>query len=174
VAVRTRAALEDRSVHLMSVGGASGVAGAADRRRVEALIEDLGLGYRVTFVPPQPHHALSTYYRAANVVLMPSRSESFGLVALEAAACGIPVVAAAVGGLRTLIDDGVTGHLIETRDPLDYAAAVNRIITDPVHGAALGAAGAVAAGRYPWSGLAIRLQRIYQQCVSERALVDCS
>ena len=174
VAVRTLAALEDRSAQLMIVGGASGREGPADLARIEALIEDLGLVERVSFVPPQPHHALSTYYRAADVVLMPSRSESFGLVALEAAACGVPVVAAAVGGLRTLIDDGVTGYLIESRDPAAYASAVTRIISDPVHGAALGAAGAVAAGRYPWSGLATRLERLYRQLVHERVLVDCS
>ena len=84
------------------------------------------------------------------------------------------MVAAGVGGLRTLVDDGVTGYLIDGRDPADYAAAVARIVSDPVHGAALGAAGAVAAGRYPWSGLATRLERLYQRLVNERVLVDCS
>ncbi len=75
---------------------------------------------------PQPHHLLSTYYRAADVVLVPSRSESFGLVALEAAACGTPVVAAAVGGLRTLVDHGRTGFLVDGRDPARFAAARRR------------------------------------------------
>ena len=74
------------------------------------------------FAAPQPHHLLSTFYRAADVVLVPSRSESFGLVALEAAACGTPVVAAAVGGLRTLVDHGRTGFLVEGRDPAVFAA----------------------------------------------------
>lgn len=174
VAVQTLAALEDRSARLLIVGGASGAEGETDLDRIEGLITDLGVGDRITFVDPQPHHALSTYYRAADVVIMPSRSESFGLVALEAAACGIPVVAAAVGGLRTLVDDGVSGYLIEGRDPQDYADAVSRIISDPVHGAALGAAGAVAAGRYPWSGLATRLERLYRQLIHARVLVDCT
>ena len=75
---------------------------------------------------PQPHHLLSTYYRAADVCLVPSRSESFGLVALEAAACGTPVVAAAVGGLRTLVEHGRTGFLVEGRDPADFAAYAAR------------------------------------------------
>ena len=77
---------------------------------------------RVRFAAPQPHHMLSTFYRAADVVLVPSRSESFGLVALEAAACGTPVVAAAVGGLRTLVDHGRTGFLVEGREPTVFAA----------------------------------------------------
>ena len=73
-------------------------------------------------LPPQRHEMLSSYYRAADVCVVPSHSESFGLVALEAAACGVPVVAAAVGGLTTLVDDGRTGFLVEGRDPADYAA----------------------------------------------------
>ena len=91
--------------------------------RIQQLVDDLGVADQVRFVPPQPHHLLSTYYRAADVCLVPSRSESFGLVALEAAACGTPVVAAAVGGLRTLVDHGRTGFLVEGRDPADFAAA---------------------------------------------------
>ena len=76
-----------------------------------------GLAGAVRFVAPQPHHLLSTYYRAADVCVVPSRSESFGLVALEAAACGTPVVAADVGGLTTLVDHGRTGFLVDGRDP---------------------------------------------------------
>ena len=81
--------------------------------------------------PPQPHELLSTYYRAADVVLVPSRSESFGLVALEAAACGTPVVAAAVGGLRTLVDHGRTGFLVEGRDPAAFAAFAGEMLERP-------------------------------------------
>lgn len=173
VAVRALHALADRSAQLMVVGGASGPDGELEVARIEALIEELGLTERVVFVEPQPHYALSTYYRAADVVVMPSRSESFGLVALEAAACGIPVVAAAVGGLRTLVEDGVSGFLIDDRDPVLYAEAIDRIVSDPVLAARMGSAGAVTASRYPWSGLAERLQRLYGQLVSANALVDC-
>jgi hypothetical protein len=72
---------------------------------------------QVRFVPPQPHHILSTYYRAADVVVVPSRSESFGLVALEASACGVPVVASGVGGLLTLVDHGAPATWCPTATP---------------------------------------------------------
>ena len=81
-------------------------------------------GDRVRFVPPQSHADLARYYQAVDVCLVPSHSESFGLVALEAAACGTPVVASAVGGLTSLVDDGVTGYLVDSRDPGDYAAPI--------------------------------------------------
>ena len=113
---------------LVVVGGASGTDGRPEVERIEKLAADLGVSERVRFAAPQPHHMLSTYYRAADVVLVPSRSESFGLVALEAAACGTPVVAAAVGGLRTLVDHGRTGFLVEGRDPAVYAAYAEEIL----------------------------------------------
>lgn len=173
IAVQALAQLDDATANLMIVGGASGIEGDVEVARIMAMIEELGLIDRVLFVEPQPHYALSTYYRAADLLVMPSRSESFGLVALEAASCGIPVVAAAVGGLRTLVQDGVTGYLIDEREPADYAAAMNKILGDDNHATALGAAAAVTASRYPWSGLAGRLRRIYIDLVEAKALVDC-
>ena len=173
IAVEMLALLEDTSANLMIVGGASGSEGQAEVARIEGLIDDLGIAERVHFVDPQPHYALSTFYRAADVVVMPSRSESFGLVALEAAACGVPVVAASVGGLRTLVQHGTTGYLIEERNPADYASAVNAILGDPTHRASLSAAAAVTASRYPWSGLAARLRKIYTERVKASSLVDC-
>ena len=112
-------------------------------------------------VEPQPHHLLSTYYRAADVVVVPSRSESFGLVALEAAACGIPVVAASVGGLRTVVEDDVTGFLVESRDPAEFASRVDALLADPERAAAMGRAAAKGAARYAWSTTAGRLRRLY-------------
>ena len=91
------------------------------------------------FVPPQPHTRLADYYRAADVCIVPSRAESFGLVALEAAACGTPVVAASVGGLRSLVDDGATGFLVDGRDPAAYAAPVATLLDDPELAAEIGA-----------------------------------
>ena len=100
-------------------------------RSCARMVEDFGLGDRVRFVPPQPHELLSTYYRAADCCLVPSRSESFGLVALEAAACGTPVVAAAVGGLTTLVQHGRTGYLVEDGDAAAYAKLRRRDLRRP-------------------------------------------
>ena len=76
---------------------------------------------------------------------MPSRSESFGLVALEAAACGIPVVSADVGGLSSLVEHGRTGFLVSGRDPADYAARIDELLADPLRRAEMGAAAVAAA-----------------------------
>src|SRR5207344_1528456 len=134
---------------LVVVGGPSGADGDLEAARVAKRIADLGLTDRVRFVPPQPHHLLSTYYRAADVCVVPSRSESFGLVALEAAACGIPVVAAAVGGLQRLVDDGVTGYLVRERDPATYAALIDRVLRDDSD--TMRAQAVARSARYRWS-----------------------
>ena len=159
-------------VLLVVVGGPSGPAGTAEVNRIHALVDELGLAGNVRFTPPQPHELLSTFYRAADVCLVPSRSESFGLVALEAAACGTPVVASAVGGLQTLVDDGRTGFLVDGRDPCEYARRAAAVLDDPALAAALGAAAAASAGRYTWSVAAARLRRLYADLTS-RALVEC-
>jgi len=172
VAIAALSTLAQRDAVLLAVGGPSGAAGADEMDRIQRLAEQLGVGDRVRFVPPQPHHLLSTYYRAADVCLVPSRSESFGLVALEAAACGIPVVASAVGGLTTLVDHGRTGFLVDSRDPERFAEAAARVLDDPDLARTMGAAGAARARTYTWSTTAGRLRRIYGD-VTSRALVDC-
>ena len=102
------------------------------------------------FVDPQPHELLSSYYRAADVCIVPSRSESFGLVALEAAACGTPVVASAVGGLSTLVDHGRTGFLVEARHPEAYAAAVRQVFAEPLGAERISTAAVLRARGYTW------------------------
>jgi D-inositol-3-phosphate glycosyltransferase len=175
VAIEALAELSDAhpDAVLVAVGGQSGPGGRSEMAAARALIAHHGLHDRVRFVPPQAHHVLSTYYRAADVCVVPSRSESFGLVALEAAACGIPVVAAAVGGLRTLVDDGVTGLLVDTRDPLDYASAVAEILDRPGLAEQMGAAAASEARGYTWSTTAARLRRLYAD-LTARTPVTCS
>ena len=127
LAVQALAELHDPEAVLLVVGGPSGPDGDLELARLHELTAKLGLAGRVRFVPPQSHAELARYYRAVDVCLVPSHSESFGLVALEAAACGTPVVAAAVGGLQSLVDDGVTGFLVDSRDPTDYAAPIERV-----------------------------------------------
>ena len=173
VAVRALAALDRRDALLIIAGGASGADGDDEVDRLQQLVDELGLTDQVRFVPPQPHHILSTYYRASDVVLVPSRSESFGLVALEASACGIPVVASGVGGLLTLVDVGVNGFLVPDRDPAAFARHIAAILDDPALAARLGAGGARRARGYTWALAAARLRRIYAD-LGVRELVACA
>ena len=176
VAINALAALAHTDAVLVVVGGASGAQGHEEAEHTHRLVDELGLGDRVLFVEPQPHHILSSFYRAADVVIVPSRSESFGLVALEAAACGVPVVASAVGGLLNIVHDGVTGWLVEGRDPIRFARAIDRVLDDPVGAAAMGAAAAVRARRFTWSFTAARLRRLYTDLAALPAprLVVCT
>ena len=119
-----------------------------------------------------PTTCCRTYYRAADLVFVPSRSESFGLVALEAAACGVPVVASAVGGLLSLVDDGKTGYLVDGRDPAVFARHADAILGDPALAATLSQSAARRARQYTWSTAAARLRRLYVD-LSTRALVTC-
>jgi D-inositol-3-phosphate glycosyltransferase len=172
VAVQSLAALDDRRATLLVVGGPSGPHGDEELSRLRTLVQDLALQRQVRFVSPQPHHLLSTYYRAADVCLVPSRTESFGLVALEAAACGIPVVGAAVGGLRTIVDHGQTGFLVDGRDPAAFAAYTSELLRNRVLAAQMGDVAAARAKRYTWSTAAARLRRVYAD-LTARQLVEC-
>ncbi|HEV2992912.1 MAG TPA: glycosyltransferase [Acidimicrobiia bacterium] len=173
VAVRALAALRARDAELVVVGGPSGADGPPEVARLRALAEDLGVTARVRWVRPVPHDRLADWYRAADVCLVPSRSESFGLVALEAAACGTPVVAANVGGLRTLVDHDESGFLVDGRDPDEYAAPIQALLDAPGRAAAMGSRAAARAGRYTWSIAAARLRRLYAD-LAVRALVQCT
>ena len=160
VAIRALAMVPRRDARLV-VGGASGTEGLDELYRMHLLIDELAVADRVKFIEPQPHHILSTYYRAADVVLVPSRSESFGLVALEAAACGTPVVANAVGGLLTIVEHGRTGYLVADRDPDVFARHVTDLVDQPVLARTLGINAAERARRYTWNFAAARLRRVY-------------
>jgi D-inositol-3-phosphate glycosyltransferase len=112
------------------VGGPSGSARCRPEG-LQSLAAELGLSDVVRFEPPAPQGELADWYRAADVTVVPSHSESFGLVAVESQACGTPVVAAAVGGLCTAVRDGESGILIRGHDPADYAAVLRRLDTEP-------------------------------------------
>jgi D-inositol-3-phosphate glycosyltransferase len=159
--------------HLVVVGGPSGPHGEKSLQGLYDLVDARGVRDRVHFVDPQPHELLSSYYRAADVCLVPSRSESFGLVALEAAACGTPVVASAVGGLTTLVDHGHTGFLVEDPTPQRYAAAVRRVFDQPLVAERLSTASVLRARRYTWRAAAGALLDLHDELASRR-LVECS
>ena len=134
--VLLRAAAKLPGVRVVIAGGASGsgvvtradTGSAANPEGLVRLAEELGITDRVTFLPPQSRDRLVDVYRAADVVAIPSHAESFGLVAVEAQACGTPVVAAAVGGLPVAVRDGVTGTLVATHDADDWAAAIDGVL----------------------------------------------
>jgi D-inositol-3-phosphate glycosyltransferase len=140
---------------------------------LEAEVDRRGLRDRVHFVEPQPHELLSSYYRAADVCLVPSRSESFGLVALESAACGTPVVAAAVGGLTTLVDHGRTGFLVDDDEPPSaFAEAARRVLEDSLLAEQMSTAAVVRARRYTWARSAAVLRATYEE-LAVGNLVEC-
>ena len=172
LAIEALAASRHRHATLLLCGGPSGVHGDVYVDELRALARRLGVADRLRWVTPKPHHLLSTYYRAADVVLVPSRSESFGLVALEASACGVPVIAADVGGLATIIDHGRTGFLVDGRDPASWAMRIDSILDDPALASAIGAEAAARSRRYAWSTTAARLRRLYSD-LAARALVQC-
>jgi D-inositol-3-phosphate glycosyltransferase len=162
----------DEDYRLVVVGGPSGPHGEKALRGLHDAADARGVRDRVHFVAPQPHELLSSYYRAADVCVVPSRSESFGLVALEAAACGTPVVASAVGGLTTLVDHGRTGFLVDDADPRAYAAAVRAVFDEPLVAERLSTASVLRARRYTWRAAAADLVELHDELAAGR-LVEC-
>ncbi len=150
------------------VGGPSGT-GRADPDSLTGLAARLGLAGQFRLEPPCPQPELAEWYRAASVVMVPSHSESFGLVAVEAQACGTPVVAASVGGLRTAVRDGISGRLIDSRDPAAYARAVRDLIAAPAVLARLSRGAREHASRFGWSATVDALLGLYSLVMSEAA-----
>jgi D-inositol-3-phosphate glycosyltransferase len=147
-------------VRLRIIGGASGGSGVATS--VEALTDlarDLGVAQHVTFEPALPQAELAARLRAADLVLVPSRSETFGLIALEAQACGTPVVAARVPGLEVVV--GAGGVLVDGHDPADHARAVLALLADPARMAAARVAGLADAAASSWERTVDRLLDAY-------------
>ncbi len=157
---------------LVVVGGPSGPHGEKSLQGLHDVADARGVREHVHFVEPQPHELLSSYYRAADVCLVPSRSESFGLVALEAAACGTPVVASAVGGLTTLVEHGHTGFLVDDPDPRAYAAAVHMVFDEPLAAERFSTASVLRARHYTWRAAAAALVELHDELASGR-LVEC-
>jgi D-inositol-3-phosphate glycosyltransferase len=132
------------------------------------LARDLGVEGRVRHIGSLDREALAQLLDAADVVVVPSRTESFGLVPLEAAASGTPVVASRVGGLVESVIDGETGILVDGRDPMDWADAVGSILEDDDRQVELGLAGRRAASRRDWQDVAFELEAVYRATVRAR------
>jgi D-inositol-3-phosphate glycosyltransferase len=152
---------------LVVVGGTSGSGeGRAGPAELRELADELGVADAVEFVSPRPQSELAHLYRAADVVVVPSRSETFGLVALEAQACGVPVVAADVSGLRYVV--GAGGVRVEGHDPADHAAAVLDVLTTPGRADELSASGVRAAAGASWDRTVDRLLGVYGDVLEGR------
>ncbi|MFR9780319.1 D-inositol-3-phosphate glycosyltransferase [Micromonospora sp. MS34] len=173
VLIRAVAALRERDpglaaeVTVVICGGPSG----SGLDRPTALIElanSLGVADRVRFLPPQTGADLPALYRAADLVAVPSYNESFGLVALEAQACGTPVLAAAVGGLVTAVRDGVSGVLIDGHDPVDWARTLARLLPDRLRRVALGRGAERHARNFSWHRTVSGLLAVYGEAIAEQ------
>ena len=159
-----------RTLRVVLVGGPSGRQQRADPDGMRELAAHLGIADLVRFEPPCPQAELAQWYRAATIVLTPSHSESFGLVALEAQACGTPVVAARVGGLRTVVSDGHSGVLVDGHDPADWAGVIKRLIKAPRHLQALSEGARRHASDFGWSATVERLAKVYTGAMDEAVI----
>lgn len=151
------------------VGGLSG-GGVREPGLLADLARSLGVADVVRIEPPQTRERLADHYRAAAVTVVPSYSESFGLVAVESQACGTPVLAARVGGLTTAVADGVSGVLVHGHDPADYAAELHRMIAEPAWRAKLALAAPAHAATLGWSRTVDELLHVYSESITPRAL----
>ncbi len=162
--VLLRAAAElDEDVTVAVLGAPSG----SDPAWLASLADALGVADRVRFVPPVERTVLPQWYRAADLTVVPSYNESFGLVALESQACGTPVVAAAVGGLPTAVADGVSGVLVDGHDPAQWAKVVDGLLAAPARLAELGSAARDHAAHFSWERTTEELLAAYTAAQEE-------
>jgi D-inositol-3-phosphate glycosyltransferase len=148
-------------VKLLIVGGSSGPSGTGEAQRLAGLAAELGLAGAVRFVPAQPHQRLPEFYRAADVCLVPSYTESFGLVALEAQASGVPVVGSAVGGLRSIVRHGQTGYLVAPGASESFAERAWMVLSDPRLAESMGRLAVCSSGEFAWDRSAGELHNLY-------------
>jgi D-inositol-3-phosphate glycosyltransferase len=148
------------------VGGASG-ANTEEVDRLKELTTWLAIDDVVRFSPPIPREDLPQWYRAADLVVVPSYSESFGLVALEAQACGTPVIATAVGGLRTAVADGISGVLVDGHDPKAWSSVISRLLQEPQRRVLLSMGAVEHASHFGWDVTARGTLDVYDVVISD-------
>ncbi|GIW17988.1 MAG: glycosyl transferase family 1 [Tepidiforma sp.] len=153
------AGLERRDALLLIVGGDDRAAPL--RAELEAQAARLGIAGRLHFTGAVDHAELPRYYSAADVCVVPSFYESFGLVAVEAMACGTPVVASRVGGLQSTVIDGVTGYLIPWRCPEPFTEKLDVLLANPELRANFGRAARASVERFRWSTVGLRIADVY-------------
>ncbi len=153
-------------VSVLIIGGASGN-GGGEPEKLKNLAKWLGISDVVKFLPPVAREDLADWYRASDLVCVPSYSESFGLVALEAQACGTPVVATAVGGLRAAVSDGFSGSLVDGHDPKAWAAVLLRLISQPERRLILSMGATQHASHFGWDQTSRALLDVYDKVLSE-------
>jgi len=154
--LRAMALAADRrhqDARLLVLGEDSRDAEQSEKDRLRGLAAELGIADRVEFLGSVAHHELPYFYAAAEACLMPSYSESFGLVGLEAQACGCAVIASNVSGLASVVREGVTGYLVDGHNPAEWADRILRLLNDPESAEQMGRRGVLLAQRFPW-GLA--------------------
>ncbi|CAB4843681.1 unannotated protein [freshwater metagenome] len=172
--IRATAEMLSHSPHLRTklivfiIGGASG-SGIKEVERMKELVQWLGISDVVRFLPPVPRAQLPNWYRAADLVCVPSYSESFGLVALEAQACGTPVVATAIGGLRTAVADGISGVLVDGHDPRAWSSVLARLLGEPQRRVLLSMGAIEHSSHFGWDATARGTLDIYDRVLSETA-----
>ena len=168
VAIRALALLRDRQhddVRLLILGEDSHEGDESEKDRLKAIAAEVGVRDRVDFLGSVAHHELPYFYASADVCVMPSYSESFGLVALEAQACGCPVVASGVSGLRSVVRDEVSGYLIDEHDAAAYAERIGRLLEDRELAQQMGRRGSLLAQRFSWTRTADRLEGLFDGVV---------
>jgi D-inositol-3-phosphate glycosyltransferase len=171
VAIKALALLRDRDhddLRLIVLGEDVRDGDESEKERLKAAATSLGVRDRVDFLGSVAHHELPYFYAAADAVVMPSYSESFGLVALEAQACGRPVVASGVSGLRSVVRDEVSGYLIDGHDPALYAERIGRLLADPELAQQMGMRGRLLAQRFSWTRTADRLEELFENVIESR------
>jgi D-inositol-3-phosphate glycosyltransferase len=151
-----------RDVRLLILGEDSLEGGESEKERLRGLAAELGIAGQVDFLGSVAHHELPYFYAAADACLMPSYTESFGLVGLEAQACGCAVIASNVAGLASVVRDGVTGYLVDGHDPAEWADRIGRVLEDSELAEQMGRRGVLLAQRFPWGLAADRIWAVLE------------